>query len=89
MTTAATVTLAGLGYGDGSRIAILSETRPEFCELYVACAKLGVTLVTLNIRFLPDEIAGCIDLAVTGKILRGELARRTTTPGQVVEATNA
>jgi long-subunit acyl-CoA synthetase (AMP-forming) len=38
MTTAATVAnaLAGLGYGDGSRIAILSETRPEFCELYVA-----------------------------------------------------
>ena len=25
--------LAGLGYCDGSRIAVLSETRPEFCEL--------------------------------------------------------
>lgn len=55
--------LVGLGYRDGARIAVLSETRPEFCELYVACAKLGVTLVTLNIRLHPDELAQCIDLA--------------------------
>ena len=78
--------LAGLGYGDGSRIAVLSETRPEFCELYMACAKLGVTLVTLNIRLLPDEIADCIDLAGPEALFTSAMlaptaeASRTRTP---------
>jgi acyl-CoA synthetase (AMP-forming)/AMP-acid ligase II len=51
------------GVRPGGRIAVLSETRPEFCELYVAVAKVGVTLVTLNIRLRPEELGRCLELA--------------------------
>ena len=53
---------AGLRRGD--RVAVLSETRPEYVETYAALASLGITALTLNIRLHPDELAYCID---TGK----------------------
>ena len=52
---------AGLRRGD--RLAVLSETRPEYVELYVAAARLGIALVTLNIRLHPDELAAIIKRA--------------------------
>ena len=53
--------LTALGLGRGSRIAVLSETRPEYVETYAACAALGVTVVALNIRLHPDELLHCVD----------------------------
>jgi acyl-CoA synthetase (AMP-forming)/AMP-acid ligase II len=44
----------------GDRVAVLSTTRPEFIEVYLAAAKLGVTVVGLNFRLHPDELAQCI-----------------------------
>ena len=55
--------LQGLGLGQGDRLAVLSETRPEYVELYAAAARLGITVVALNIRLHPDELAYCIDIA--------------------------
>jgi acyl-CoA synthetase (AMP-forming)/AMP-acid ligase II len=55
--------LTGAGIGPGERIAVLSDPRPEFVELYVAAAKLGVTVVALNTRLHPHEIAYCIELS--------------------------
>ena len=52
--------LAGLGLRRGARIAVLSETRPEYIETYAACAALGVTVVALNIRLHPDELLHCV-----------------------------
>jgi acyl-CoA synthetase (AMP-forming)/AMP-acid ligase II len=46
---------AGLRRGD--RLAVLSETRPEYVVLYTAAARLGVALITLNVRLHPDELA--------------------------------
>src|SRR6202012_4990968 len=49
------------GLARGSRIAVLSETRPEYVETYAACAALGVTVVSLNIRLHPDELLHCLE----------------------------
>ncbi len=46
----------------GDRIAVLSSPRPEFIELYMAAAKVGVTVVALNTRLHPQELAYCIGL---------------------------
>lgn len=65
-----------LGIRHGDRVAVLSETRPEYVEAYAALSSLGVTALTLNIRLHPQEIEYCID---TGKpvalIVSGALAR--------------
>src|SRR5271169_2742860 len=53
--------LTALGLGRGSRIAVLSETRPEYVETYAACAALGVTVVALNIRLHPEELCHCLE----------------------------
>jgi acyl-CoA synthetase (AMP-forming)/AMP-acid ligase II len=48
------------GLGRGDRVAVLSETRPEYVETYAALASLGITALTLNIRFHPEELAYCL-----------------------------
>jgi fatty-acyl-CoA synthase len=53
--------LTALGLGRGSRITVLSETRPEYVETYAACAALGITVVALNIRLHPEELLHCLD----------------------------
>src|SRR5262249_29461431 len=55
--------LQGLGLAVGDRLAVLAETRPEYVELYAAAARLGITVVALNIRLHPDELAYCITTA--------------------------
>ena len=54
--------LAALGLGHGDRIAVLATTRPEYVETYVAAAKLGVTVVALNVRLHADELVHCVRL---------------------------
>jgi acyl-CoA synthetase (AMP-forming)/AMP-acid ligase II len=51
------------GFGPGDRIAVLSNSLPEFVELYVAAAKLGVTVVALNTRLHAQELGYCIRLS--------------------------
>lgn len=50
-----------LGVRKGDRVAILSETRPEYVEAYAATASLGAIAMALNIRLHPDELNYCID----------------------------
>lgn len=52
--------LTRLGLRRGGRIAVLSETRTQYVEIYAACAALGVTVVALNIRLHPDELLYCL-----------------------------
>ena len=46
----------------GDRVAILSENRPEYLELELACAKLGAILACQNWRLAPPELRHCIRL---------------------------
>jgi acyl-CoA synthetase (AMP-forming)/AMP-acid ligase II len=55
--------LFATGLRRGDRVAVLSETRPEYVEIYAALARLGIAVVTLNIRLHPDEIAHCLRTA--------------------------
>lgn len=56
---AAALHRAGIRQGD--RVAVLSETRPEYVETYAALAALGVTALTLNIRLHPQELIYCVE----------------------------
>lgn len=50
-----------LGVRQGDRVAVLSETRPEYVETYAALARLGATALALNIRLHADELAYCVE----------------------------
>jgi len=54
--------LVDLGLVRGDRLAVLSTTRPEYVEVYLAAAKAGVTVVALNTRLQPAELAHCLEL---------------------------
>jgi fatty-acyl-CoA synthase len=60
--------LRDLEVGRGDRVAILSENRPEYLELELACAKLGAILACQNWRLAPPELRHCIRL-VSPKLL--------------------
>ena len=46
--------LAELGIGPGDRIAVLSQNRIEFLELFFACAKLSAVIVPTNVFLKGD-----------------------------------
>ncbi len=49
--------LAGLGVGDGDRVATLLWNQAEHLELYFAVPAMGAVVHTLNPRLHPDELA--------------------------------
>jgi len=54
--------LAGRGVGHGDRVAILSENRLEYLELYIAAARLGAVVACQNWRLAAPELTHCLDL---------------------------
>jgi fatty-acyl-CoA synthase len=48
--------LAGLGIGDGDRVATLLWNQPEHLELYYAVPAMGAVIHTVNPRLHPDEL---------------------------------
>ena len=52
-----TAALAGLAGDDRDRIALLLDTRPAFAELFFAAMRVGVSVVPLNVRLTPAELA--------------------------------
>ena len=53
----------GLGIARGDRIAIFMRNRCEFIETYHAAACIGATVVPLNFRYLPNELAQVVNHA--------------------------
>lgn len=49
--------LRARGLGVGDRVAVLAYNRGETFELYFACAYAGLTLVPINFRLVPQEVA--------------------------------
>ena len=49
--------LAGLGLGDGDRVATLMWNQPEHLEAYFAIPLIGAVIHTLNPRLHPDELS--------------------------------
>lgn len=58
----ATSMLAGRGLARGDRIALLSRNRPEYFEIELAAANLGVITACLNWRLSKRELVYCVDL---------------------------
>src|ERR1700678_64721 len=54
--------LAARGLVRGDRIALLSRNRPEYLEVELAAANLGVITACLNWRLSERELAYCIEL---------------------------
>jgi acyl-CoA synthetase (AMP-forming)/AMP-acid ligase II len=54
--------LTAHGVGRGDRIAILSENRLEYLELFLAAAWLGAIVACQNWRLSPRELTHCLDL---------------------------
>ncbi len=54
--------LAGRGLRRGDRVALLSRNRPEYLEMELAAASLGVILACLNWRLSARELSYCIEL---------------------------
>ncbi len=54
--------LRGLGVGHGDRVAILSENRSEYLELFLAAAGLGAICACQNWRLTGRELQHCLDL---------------------------
>ena len=48
--------LQSLGIEKGDRVAAMLNNCPEFIELFLACARLGVIFVPLNFRSAPPEM---------------------------------
>jgi len=63
-----TAMLAAQGLQRGDRIALLCRNRPEYFEVELAAANLGVITACLNWRLAPRELSYCIDL-VSPKLL--------------------
>jgi acyl-CoA synthetase (AMP-forming)/AMP-acid ligase II len=61
--------LHAAGLRRGGRLAVLSETRPDYVELYTAAARLGVALITLNVRLHPDELAEIVASAAPSALV--------------------
>jgi len=57
-----TAVLAAHGLRRGDRVALLSHNRPEYFEVELAAANLGVMTACLNWRLSPRELAYCIEL---------------------------
>ena len=60
--------LRAMGLQAGDRVAVLAENRPEYVELELAVAKLGLILACQNWRQSDPELAHCIRL-VAPKVL--------------------
>ncbi len=48
--------ISALGLKKGERVALLLMNSIEFAESFLACAKLGLAVVPLNWRLVPDEL---------------------------------
>jgi len=67
----ATAMLATHGLQRGDRVALLSRNRPEYFEIELAAANLGVITACLNWRLSRRELTYCVEL-VSPKLLVAE-----------------
>jgi acyl-CoA synthetase (AMP-forming)/AMP-acid ligase II len=54
--------LRSLGVGRGDRVAVLSENRAEYLEVFLAAASLGAVVACQNCRLATPELRHCLDL---------------------------
>jgi acyl-CoA synthetase (AMP-forming)/AMP-acid ligase II len=80
----ASAMLASHGLRRGDRVALLSHNRPEYFEIELAAANLGVITACLNWRLSPRELAYCVEL-VSPKLVVVEQALAGSLPALALE----
>lgn len=80
----ASAMLASHGLRRGDRVALLSHNRPEYFEVELAAANLGVITACLNWRLSPRELAYCVEL-VSPKLVIVEQALVGSLPALALE----
>ncbi len=60
------------GLGAGSRLALLAKNCIEYPQLVLACAKAGITLVPLNYRLAPAELAYIVQQSDASAVVAGD-----------------
>lgn len=63
--------LFGLGIGPGSKVALMLPNGPEFVACWLALARLGATMVPLNVRLKGDLLVYQLNHAGAGSALVG------------------
>jgi len=86
----ASAMLASHGLRRGDRVALLSHNRPEYFEIELAAANLGVITACLNWRLSPRELAYCVELVspklvVVEQVLAGSLPALALEHHQTIE----
>ena len=76
--------LASHGLCRGDRVALLSHNRPEYFEIELAAATLGVITACLNWRLSPRELGYCVEL-VSPKLVIIEQGLTGCLPSPVLE----
>jgi fatty-acyl-CoA synthase len=61
--------LEARGIARGDRVAILSENRAEFLELFIAAARIGAVVACQNWRLARPELQHCLDLVAPAMAL--------------------
>ena len=56
------IALSSSGVARGDRVALLSENRAEYLEVFLAAARLGASVACQNWRLSPSELSHCIRL---------------------------
>jgi 2-furoate---CoA ligase len=74
--------LGSIGIGRGDRVAVVAGNGEPAASVHLACQKLGVGTVPLNVRYSPDELAYCLDDAAPRAVVCDE-----STASLVQEAT--
>lgn len=65
------------GVGRGDRVAVLSENRVEYVEVFLAAAQLGATAACQNWRLSERELGHCLDLVEPAAVVVSERHRDT------------
>lgn len=63
--------LSGYGLGSGDRVAVLLGNSIDWLVTWYACHKLGIGVVLVHVRLLPEELARTIELAGAGVLIYG------------------
>ena len=77
-------TLAGRGLVAGDRLAVFLANRVEFIDLYLACIKLGVIFVPVNVLYREREIRHILSDAAPSAVVTSEDLREHLVDAETV-----
>ena len=78
--------LQAQGFGCGDRLAVQMSNAIEMIDLYLACVKLGVMFVPINVLYKDREVSHIVGDAEPRRVVRDEEARAMAREAERLEA---